>query len=64
VVITFEEIPLSNNFVIRVNLKAYVIDVKYEKAFLSDVTARGSQILNDNGITRPVLKPIVVEESL
>jgi hypothetical protein len=52
--VTFEEIPLSNNFVIKVSLKAYVIDVKYEKAFLSDVTARGSRILSDNNITRPI----------
>ncbi|TNF29636.1 MAG: mechanosensitive ion channel [Deltaproteobacteria bacterium] len=52
--ITFEEIPVSNNFVIKVSVKAYVLDVKYEKAFLTDITNRGSKVLKENGIIRPV----------
>jgi small-conductance mechanosensitive channel len=52
--ITFEEIPVSNNFVIKVSVKAYVLDVKYEKAFLTDITNRGSKVLRENGIIRPV----------
>ena len=64
VVVTFEEIPLSNSFVIKVNLKAYVIDVKYEKAFLSDITARGSRVLNENSIMRPVINTSVNQETV
>ncbi len=52
--ITFEEIPVSNNFVIKVSVKAYVFDVKYEKAFLTDITNRGSRVLRENGIIRPI----------
>lgn len=53
VAITFEEKAISNNFVILANVKAYVLDVKYEKAFMSDVTARGNKILREYGIHRP-----------
>lgn len=52
--IVFEEISLSNNFVIKASVKAYVLDVKYEKAFLSDITIRGNRVLNAHGIKRPV----------
>lgn len=52
--ITFEEITVSNTFVIKVSVKAYVLDVKYEKAFLSDVTARGNEALRRSQIKRPV----------
>lgn len=55
--ITFEEISISNTFVIKVQVKAYVLDVKYEKALLSDVTARGNRILKNNNIQRPVPSP-------
>ncbi|WP_127716284.1 mechanosensitive ion channel family protein [Halobacteriovorax sp. HLS] len=57
--ITFEETPVCNNFVIKASVKAYVLDVKYEKALMSDVTARGSKILLDNGITRPIVNTSV-----
>lgn len=53
VIITFDEIPISNTFVIKVSVKAYVLDVKFEKAFLSDLIARGNKILLENQITRP-----------
>lgn len=61
--ITFEEISISNTFVIKVQVKAYVIDVKYEKAFLSDVTARGNKILKMNHIQRPILNSHATEET-
>lgn len=53
VAIVFEEVALSNNFVVKANVKAYVIDVKYEKSFLTDITTRGNEILNRNKILRP-----------
>ena len=51
--IVFEEVSLSNTFVIKANIKAYVLDVKYEKAFLSDVTSRGNKVLKAKKIMRP-----------
>jgi len=52
--ITFEEITASNNFVIKASLKAYVLDVKFEKSLMTDVVSRGSKILSDNNIMRPI----------
>jgi small-conductance mechanosensitive channel len=52
--ITFEEVAVSNTFVVKVSVKAYVLDVKYEKAFLSDITSRGISVLKKNNIKRPI----------
>ena len=54
VTIVFEEVSLSNTFVIKASVKAYVLDVKYEKALLTDVTSRGNRILAENSIQRPI----------
>ncbi|MBN21480.1 MAG: mechanosensitive ion channel protein [Bdellovibrionaceae bacterium] len=51
--IVFEEVAESNHFVIKASVKAYVIDVKYEKPFLTDVTTRGNLVLNEKHIMRP-----------
>ena len=53
--IIFEELPVSNNFVIKTSIKVYVLDVKYEKALMSDITIRGSKILAAHNIERPVV---------
>lgn len=63
VIITFNEIPLSNTFVIKVSVKAYVLDVKFEKAFLSDLIARGNKILLENSISRPTSCALPVEQN-
>ncbi|EQC51145.1 mechanosensitive ion channel family protein [Bacteriovorax sp. DB6_IX] len=52
--IVFEEVAQANNFVIKASVKAYVIDVKYEKSFLSDITNRGNKVLNEHKILRPL----------
>jgi small-conductance mechanosensitive channel len=54
VAITFEEVTVSNTFVIRASVKAYVLDVKFEKALMTDVITRGSKILLSHKIKRPV----------
>ncbi len=54
VIVTFEEVPVSETIAIKVNVKAYVLDVKYEKAFLSDIITRGNKILRETNIARPV----------
>lgn len=53
--IVFEEVAISNSFVIKAAVKAYVLDVKYEKALVTDVTIRGNKILNKNKALRPVV---------
>lgn len=60
--ITFEEITVSNTFVIKVSVKAYVLDVKYEKSFMSDVTSRGNEAMRQNQIKRPILDQERVEK--
>lgn len=52
--VTYEEVAIAQTFAIKVNVKAYVLDVKYEKAFLSDITIRASKILEQNNIKRPI----------
>jgi len=54
--IIFEEVSISNTFVIKVSVKSYVLDVKYEKPLLSDITVRGTKVLKDNKIKRPILE--------
>lgn len=50
---TFEEVALSNQFVIKVSVKAYVLDVKYEKSLQTDITTRATEALKRNHIERP-----------
>ncbi len=52
--ISFEEKAIADNIVVEVKVKVYVLDVKYEKNLLSDITIRGGKILNQNNIKRPV----------
>ena len=54
--ISFEEVAVSNTFAIKISLKAYVIDVKYEKAFLTDLTSRTEEVFRSHGIQRPIRK--------
>lgn len=56
--IVFEEKAISNTFVVEVKVKAYVLDVKYEKQFQSDIILRGERILKKNNIQRPVKDPL------
>jgi len=48
-----EEVALANRLALRLRAKAYVLDVHYEKAFQSDVTARVSALFREQGIPRP-----------
>ena len=54
--IVFEEVAISNTFVIKAQLKAYVIDVSYEKAFLTDITTRTEAVFRSHGIQRPITR--------
>ncbi|WP_320819690.1 mechanosensitive ion channel family protein [Thalassolituus sp.] len=54
---TLEEIEVAHTLAIRLRTKAYVLDVRYEKAFQSDIVLRGTALLQKHGIARP--KPVV-----
>ena len=54
VTIVLEEITLHNLLAIKLSVKAYVLDVKFEKAFVSDIIARGEKNLFDAKIRRPI----------
>ncbi|MEC8524871.1 MAG: mechanosensitive ion channel domain-containing protein [Pseudomonadota bacterium] len=51
-----EEVEAAHRLAIRLRVKAYVLDVRYEKAFQSDIVLRGTQLLNEHKIARPVIK--------
>jgi len=53
--IIFEEKAISNTFVIETQVKAYVLDVKYEKDFQTDIVERSEKIFRKNNINRPVV---------
>ena len=55
VTIVLDEVVLHNMLAIKFSVKAYVLDVKFEKAFVSDIITRGEEVLNQHGIKRPVL---------
>lgn len=49
------EIVLGPNLALQLTAKAYVLDVKYEKDFQTDVVTRVSKIFLANSIKRPLL---------
>lgn len=53
--ITFvlDEVALADRLGIKVSVKAYVLDTKYEKAFQSDIVERVASLFVKEGIPRP-----------
>ncbi|PID42530.1 MAG: mechanosensitive ion channel protein [Gammaproteobacteria bacterium] len=51
--IIFSEVVIAERLALQVKVKAYVIDVYYEKAFQSDIVKRVSRLFIDNAIARP-----------
>ncbi len=49
----FCEVVIADRLAIKISAKAYVLDVKYEKAFQSDVVERVSQLFVEHQIPRP-----------
>ncbi len=47
------EVAVAERLAIQIRAKAYVLDVRYEKAFQSDIVLRVSQLFNKHGIERP-----------
>ncbi|MCC1498377.1 mechanosensitive ion channel family protein, partial [Alcanivorax sp. 1008] len=48
-----EEVEVARTLGIRMRTKAYVLDMRYEKEFQSDLVLRVSQLFKANGIIRP-----------
>lgn len=47
------EVVIAERLALQMKVKAYVIDVYYEKAFQSDIVKRVSRLFIENNITRP-----------
>jgi len=52
--IVFEEVNKGELFWVQMSAKAYVLDVRYEKAFQTDIVLRGNEALKENNILRPL----------
>lgn len=53
VTFAIEEVAVAERLAIRLRAKAYVLDVRYEKAFQSDIVVRVSKLFRQQGIRRP-----------
>lgn len=53
VVFAIEEVAVAERIAIRLRAKAYVLDVRYEKAFQSDIVVRTAKLFREAGILRP-----------
>ncbi len=51
--IVMVEMPVAERLAIQLRAKAYVIDVRFEKAFQTDVVLRATEAFNRNNIKRP-----------
>ena len=47
------EVVIAERLALQIKVKAYVIDVHYEKAFQSDIVKRVSRLFIENNIARP-----------
>jgi hypothetical protein len=54
VTILASEVTLAERLALRVRVKAYVLDCRYEKAFETDVVSRVSLLFAEQGIARPM----------
>ena len=64
VAIVASEVSLGNLVAIQLTAKAYVIDVRYEKVFQTEVVMRAAQIFKELGIERPSLNLAGLPERL
>ena len=54
-VVLVEQVVQSDMVTVRLRLKAYVLDTKYEKAFVTDVNLRVMQAFMKHGIRPPAV---------
>lgn len=55
------EVVVAQRLAIQVRVKAYVLDVHYEKAFQTDIVKRVTRLFMENKIARPRKEPAVPE---
>ena len=53
VTFVLNEVVIAERLALQLKVKAYVIDVHYEKAFQSDIVKRVSRLFIENAISRP-----------
>ncbi len=53
--VVIEEVQVAQRIAIRLKAKAYVLDVRFEKAFETDVTVHATEAFAKHGIKRPPL---------
>lgn len=53
--VVIEEVPVAHRLAIRLKAKAYVLDVRFEKAFVTDVFLRATEAFERRGIRRPTV---------
>lgn len=53
VVVTVKECEVAMKLALKFSVKSYVLDVRYEKAFETDVVTRASEVFLSEGIERP-----------
>jgi len=51
--VVIEEVQVAQRLAIRLKAKAYVLDVRFEKAFVTDVFLRATEAFDRQGIRRP-----------
>jgi small-conductance mechanosensitive channel len=56
VTFAIEEVEVARTLGIRLRTKAYVLDVRYEKAFQSDIVTRVTHLFRQRGVLRPYPK--------
>jgi small-conductance mechanosensitive channel len=52
--ITASEVAVAERLALQLTAKAYVLDVRYEKTFQTDVVMRATKAFKEKGITRPL----------
>lgn len=53
--VVIEEVQVAHRLGIRLKAKAYVLDVRFEKSFQTDVYVRATEAFGKHGIKRPPL---------
>ena len=56
VTIVISEVEIARRVAVQIKAKAYVLDVRFEKAFATDVHLRGNEALQAHSIKRPVFE--------
>ena len=57
VTFAIEEVEVARTLGIRLRTKAYVLDVRYEKAFQSDIVTRVTRLFQQHAMLRPYPRP-------